>query len=58
MKKLINTNDNEVVFYEDEVNEARTYYNIKETCESLENVAMYYNDEHSNEGIGELKVRS
>ena len=54
MKKLINTNDLEVVFWDDEIEEANKYYDTH--GETLDEVANEYNSIHAFDCIGELKV--
>jgi hypothetical protein len=54
MKKLINTNDKEVVFWEDEIEQANTYYDTH--GETLDEIVNEYNSIHAFDCIGELKV--
>ena len=57
MKKLFRTIDTETVFYDDEVTKARTYYEAPEDCETLEEIADWWNSENSGNAIGELVVK-
>lgn len=57
MKKLVKNSDYETAFFEDEIGKAKEYYGIEEACESLEDVAMWYNDfKKPIEDTGELRV--
>lgn len=47
----------EDIFYEDQTEAARQYWEIEEECESLEDVAMWWNMHHSGDGEGELIVK-
>lgn len=57
MKKLFRTCDTETVFYDDEVAKARTYYDAPDECETLEEIADWWNSENSGNAIGELIVK-
>ena len=57
MKKLFRTCDTETVFYDDEVAKARTYYDAPDECETLEEIADWWNSENSGNAIGELVVK-
>lgn len=48
--------DKEIRFYSDEVEKARKYWNIEEKCDSLNDVASFWNEEHASDGEGELIV--
>ena len=47
----------EVVFYDNEVEKAREYWGVEETCEDLIDVAIWWNMHHAGDAIGELVVR-
>lgn len=47
----------EVVFYDNEVEKAREYWEVEETCEDLIDVAIWWNMHHAGDAIGELVVR-
>ena len=57
MKKLFRTCDIETVFYDDEVAKARIYYGAPDDCETLEEIAYWWNSENSGNVIGELIVK-
>jgi len=57
MKKLIWTVDKEIVFYENQVEEARHYFGIPEDCHDLEDVAFEWNYRNSGTAMGELIVK-
>ena len=56
MKYIAKNYDKEVQFDEDQVQEARKYWNVKEECETLEDVAFWWNSAHSGDAEGELVV--
>lgn len=58
MKYLIKNYDEEVVFYENEVEKARKYWEVEEECEDLFDVAMWWNKHHSGDAEGELVVHN
>lgn len=56
LKRNIDMMD-EDIFYEDQTEAARKYWEIEEDCESIEDVAMWWNMHHSGDAIGELIVK-
>lgn len=56
MKYLAKNYDKEVQFDEDQVQEAKEYWGVKEDCQTLDDVAFWWNSEHSGDGEGELVV--
>jgi hypothetical protein len=57
MKKLFRTCDTETVFYDDEVAKARTYYDAPDECETLEEIADWWNSENGGKAIGTMIVK-
>lgn len=56
MKYLAKNYDKEVQFDADQVQEARTYWEVEEECETLEDVAFWWNSKHSGDAEGALVV--
>lgn len=55
-KYLAKNYDKEVQFDESEVQAAKEYWDVKEECETLEDVAFWWNSKHSGDAEGELIV--
>lgn len=55
-KYLAKNYDKEVQFNEEEVPAAKEYWGVEEECESLEDVAFWWNSKHSGDAEGELVV--
>ena len=58
MKYIVRNFDEEIYFLENEVDKAREYWEIEETCEDLEDVAMWWNMHHAGDAEGELIVKT
>lgn len=56
MKYIAKNYDKEVQFDGEQVQEARIYWDVKEECETLEDVAFWWNSKHSGDAEGELVV--
>lgn len=56
MKKLYRTILKEDVFYDDEVEKAKAYYEAPDDCKTLEDIADWWNSENCFNNIGEMKV--
>lgn len=56
MKYIAKNYDKEVQFDDSQVQEARNYWDVKEECKTLDDVAFWWNSEHSGDGEGELLV--
>lgn len=55
-KYLAKNYDKEVQFDESEVQAAKEYWDVKEECETLDDVAFWWNSKHSGDAEGELIV--
>lgn len=56
MRYITRDIDKEIVFFEGEEDKAREYFGVPEDCETLEEIADFWNAEHSGDAIGELKI--
>ena len=56
MKKLFATYNRETVFWDDEIEEAKRYYEAPEDCETLEEIADWWNSENGGKAIGTMIV--
>ncbi len=62
MKKIYNLNDPDIVFYSDQVEEARIYWindvdtTVYGECSSLEDIAAIFNSLYSGYAMGKLVV--
>lgn len=56
MRYLAKNYDKEVAFDDSQVREAKNYWDVKEDCNTLEDVAFWWNSKHSGDAEGELIV--